>query len=161
MAFFDEVENPTQVKEVAEPTPEVDTRDIHTLSSGVRVYFTGRIPESISQSMVTQIFNKTQMDNKGNIRGNLSSREQIEVAGALLNFNTGLIFSGKVRLADGLPENEDWLDEIIMNPVILESHKGINLDNESHLEKLYLRYFAFSSTEDFELLSTKLLGTNQ
>lgn len=158
MAFYDEVEGTKE--EVQEEVNEVDNRDIHTLSTGIRVYFTGRIPENISQSMVTQIFNKTQLDSNGAIRANLSSREQIEVASTLLNFNTGLIFSGKVRLADGLPEDNSWLDEIVMNPVILDSHKNIDLNNPLHLEKLYLRYFAFSSSEDFELLSNKLIGGN-
>lgn len=163
MAKFDDgqevqITEVAAVEEVVEEVPQkYKPEQIVTLSSGVRVAFIGHLSDAISQTLVTRVFGNTQLDDSGRIREKMSTREQLQLAKTMLDYNTALIFSGKVRLVDGLPEDNTWVEEIALNPVIMAEHPTINLDNPEHLERLYMRYYAFTGEEDIALLSEKLI----
>jgi len=132
---------------------------IVTLSTGFTVQF-HVLPKPISDEFVTTIFNATELDEDNNIRVDSNDKnEQIRIATKFMTLNTSIIGAGGVTLVDDLPPDEQWLDQIIYAPTIMEKYPHINVAKLRDRDKrfLFLRYFAFAD-EDLSLLSEKCLN---
>jgi hypothetical protein len=149
---------PAKSKAVEEVVPD----NVFTLSSGIRVQFVKPLPQSIRQALVISSFNDMNLDSTGRVRDNLSSTEQLGVAKKMYDFNGALIvnglMSGSLKLYDGLPAGDDWLDQFLINPLIQTMHPFINFEKKLHREFLYLFHNGFLVEEDFTLLSSHLLN---
>jgi len=150
---------PNNVQEVPVPEPNFVDPNIVTLSTGFTVKF-NVLPKPISDEFVTTIFNATELDEDNNIRIDSNDKnEQIRVATKFMTLNTSIIGAGGVKLLDELPPEEQWLDQVIYAPTIMEKYPHINTSKLRQRDKefLFLRYFAFAD-EDLALLSEKCLN---
>jgi len=145
---------PTKTKELVIPSNAVK------LSSGVYVTFK-KIPSSKSTDIMLKAFTKANLDKNGNlITDNLAPKDQIALIKNISEYHTSLITWG-VELV-GEPEDyyavldieSDWLRRLIRTNLI--DADLYDLDKQSEVNFIFLRYQAFGNEEDWTLLSEKL-----
>lgn len=142
---------------------ELDEEKIKVLSTGVRVIIPG-----VSQFMLQDMAMASETvkaprfvdPETGREVENLNDPDYIEAVNAS-NMKKGLrlmdaILVG-VILVDGLPEDEDWIDELRFQ----EKLGAINLSNLDFNRKIekeyaYKKYVAFRSKDDTDLLNTRV-----
>lgn len=132
------------------------------LSNGVYVIFT-EIPGDKKSEILLKAFAKANLDKKGNlITDNLGPKEQIMLAKNVSDYHTALITWG-VELV-GTPEDYfdklglsgNWLNKLIRSGFI--DSDLYDFSDPSEVAFIFLRYAAFNSDKDWQLLSNKLVG---
>lgn len=143
---------------VAEVLPD----NVVTLSSGVNVQFVKQLPSHVAQQIVIASFNDIHVDSKGRVKDNLTAQEQLGVAKKLYDFNAALLLNGLqlkcINIYGGLPSDESWLENLLMNPIVTTSFPYLNKNNKLHVEFLFLFYEGFINESDFDTLSKKLVN---
>lgn len=136
--------------------------NVVTLSSGVRVQFIGRLPTKLTQEIVVSTFQDANLGNDGQVRDNMSSQEQMQLANRMFNYNRAILSfalaRGLIKLYDGMPKDNEWLDYLKINPIVKTMMPDIDFNSNIHKTVLYLLFFAFENDKDLELISEKLLS---
>ncbi len=136
--------------------------NVVTLSSGVRVQFIGRLPTTTTQQIVVTTFQDTKIDANGNLRDNMTSIEQLQLAKRMFDYNKAIVTfalsMGLIKLYDGLPADKTWLDYLELNPIVRADNPHVDFNKTVHQQLLYLMYIAFATAEDLEHISNRLLN---
>jgi hypothetical protein len=140
-------------------------KEIHTLSTGVRVtlnYVPSMLVQEAQQTVpnppVPQIFLEKQnrvVDNPMDERY-VKELENAESKRTMAAFDVMVSFG--VRLVDGLPKDKGWLKQLRRvggrGSVDLNQY---DLDDPEDLEFLYLRFVAFQTASDFNILNKVII----
>jgi hypothetical protein len=141
-------------------------KEVHTLSTGVRVTLS-YVPSMLIQEAqyiipdppVPQIF----LEKQNRVVDNPNDPAYAEALEAAKNKRTMAAFdvmiSFGVKLADGLPKDESWLKQLRRvggrGSVNLADY---DLTDKDDLEFLYLRFVAFQTSEDFNILNKVIIS---
>ena len=129
--------------------PPVDP-SIITLSTGVQVRF-HKLARNISNMLVTNMIQESQLDDKGEIRENLTVPEQLNLAKKMQDYNTAIIRMGGVELISPLPEDTGWLKRLKKAGMLNDGEW--DLEDKDDVESIFLLFMGFVSEEDNQLLS--------
>jgi hypothetical protein len=147
------------VQPVQPPIEQVPS-NVHTLSTGIRVQFLGKLPATVSQNLVVNIFSSSNLEG-GRVVENLTPEAQLKLAYSMFQYTASLVLmglsEGVLKVYDGLPKNSSWLKTAKINPIIEKSHPNLDWNEPMHQEFVYLLYTAFKTEKDMELLSEQLL----
>lgn len=160
----EEEENVVEVKAtVVETAAAVVPDNVVTLTSGVRVQFIKPLPPHLAQQIVIASFNNINVDSSGRVKDNLTAQEQLGVAKKLYDFNAALLLNGLqqkcLTIYGGLPQDNSWLENLLMNPIVINSFPHFNENNKMHVDFLFLFYEGFIHESDFDILSKKLVNS--
>lgn len=151
------VETPVTPPEPVEVVPD----NVVTLSTGVRVQFLGKLPQHIAQRIVVNLFHENNIDVANRVVDNANQQKQMELAYSMFQMNSSLVsngmFFGVLKLWDE-PKDRRWLRLAQNDASIYDSHPNLDWNDKESQDFIYMLHFAFTSLEDFELLSQKLLN---
>lgn len=144
-----------KVAEVVEPD------NVFTLTSGVQVQFLGKLPSNVSQRLVINAFSGANISSDGRVRDNMSNSEQLALAKKMFDYNAALILHGlrtkSLDLYGGYPADDEWLQVMLIDPMVEANHPNISINNPLHKKFLFLFYYGFLEDEDWSLLQNQLL----
>lgn len=156
-----QIEQVPQVIEHLKPEPELP-EDVKKLSTGVLVRFK-KLDATRARDLMVKTFTSTNMDSKGNLNTDkLSTTQQIALARNVTEYHTALIDNG-VELVGN---REDYYNELNITSTWVKRLRRSGLldvelydfEDETDLDVLFLRYQAFQSEDDWQLLSSELIG---
>lgn len=119
------------------------------------------VPTSVVQSVVTMINRKATFGQDGALRTDgLPFQAQLDLLSTMDKVYMHLLVKRAVELADGLPADTSWMDDIVMDPSIIDTFPSVDFNNTRHQELLFLRYVALSSDE-LENLMNRVVGDDE
>lgn len=143
---------------MAKSTATTALVDAVELSTGVKVYFSA-IPQNLLRDVLVNTFQGVNVGADGAIQ--MSDGDTLSQGKKFTDYNSFLIAEG-VRLATPLTEavqsmslGADWLKKLFRYN--LADKDLFDIKSPTDQEFLFLRYHAFASDTDFQLLTEKLV----
>lgn len=151
--------------EVELPAVEEETANelgvLHRLSSGVTIRFVRKLPSVWAQRVVVSSFISNYLEEDGRVRNDMSSKEQMNMAKQIFQYNTLLVNLGLtlgcIEIVSGMPNDTNWLSALKLMPDVKDTMPDLDFGNNLHQKILFLAYFGIEDDSDMEALSNNLL----
>lgn len=141
---------------------------IVTLSTGTQVKF-NKMPAGEAQDLVIELMEKISLTETGEIiTTDMTLEDQVEFAQVVQTAHDKILIAGMlspdnppVALVSKLPTNDMWLKVLLMRKDVREKLSAFTVEqitkDKTIKTFLFLRYMAFKTQEDWELITTKTL----
>ena len=145
-----------------------EEKDTVTLSTGIEVKF-NRLSASEAQDLIVAMVEKVTITEDGEVvTDDMSMDDQIDFAKMVTDAHDRILIAGMldednppVELVSKLPRDNGWLKILFMRKDVREKLSPFTYEDAIKDKKIktfvYLRYMAFKSQEDWELITTKTL----
>ena len=132
-----------------------------TLSSGVKVTFR-KMGEQASQRAFTRLLQESKLNKKGELQQSDDPNENLKLLARMDAYYDSLIAFG-VTLVGNISDyvklehvGKNWLKRLVFAGEDLSKYG--DLDDDNDLEFIFLRFYAFTSAEDYQVLSEQVLS---